>query len=397
MRIATRSFQLQFLAALTQQQNRLARVQQQAATGKKVLSAGDDPAAAVQIVALDNSLKQLVSYETNASIARGRLSLEEQSLNNVVGSLQRLRDLVIDARGPGKTEVELKLIAAEAQGIFDGILDTANSQDGEGRYLFGGNRVQSPPYALAPGGVVYSGDQGARMQRISESRVVQEGDSGAEVFGRIRSGNGTFTVGSNAGNLGTAFFATSTVADPAAWDGGPYTIQFTAPDAYEVRDSLGAVVVSGAYTSVDTIAFRGVAISFEGEPVAGDSFSVQASQYQSVFDSVQNLVGVLQSSVTTGSQRAEFQGDTNSVLLDLDRALDHISEVRSSVGQRISVLDEQQSANDNFSIEVQKVLSRAQDADLASVISELEAQAFALEAAQRSFARIQNQSLFDLI
>ena len=397
MRIATRSFQLQFLATLAQQQQRLAQVQQQAATGKKISSAGDNPAAAVQIVALQNSLEQLVSYETNAGIARGRLSLEEQSLNGVVSSLQRLRDLLIEARGPGRTGVELKLIATEAQEILDAIVDTANSQDGEGRYLFAGNLVQAQPFVKTPAGVVYNGDQGARTQRISESRVVQEGDSGAEVFGRIRSGNGTFTVASLAGNTGSAFFSTSTVTDSAAWDGGPYTIEFTAPDAYEVRDSLGAVVVAGAYASGDTIAFSGAAIGFEGQPAAGDSFTVQSSQYQSVFASVQNMITALQSDVVSANQRAEFQSSTNTALLDLDRALEHISDVRSRVGQRLGVLDDQQSANDNFSIEVQKVLSRAQDADLASIISELEAQAFALETAQRSFARIQSRSLFELI
>jgi flagellar hook-associated protein 3 FlgL len=397
VRVATRSFQLQFLATLAQQQQRLARVQQQAATGKKISSAGDNPAAAVQVVALQNSLEQLVAYETNAGIARGRLNLEEQSLNNVVNALQRLRDLVIDARGPGKTEVELKLIAAEAQGIYEGILDTANSQDGEGRYLFAGNRVQTQPYTLTPGGAVYNGDQGVRTQRISESRLVQEGDSGAEVFGRIRSGNGTFTVASVAGNTGGAFYTTSTVTDNAAWDGDTYTIEFTAPDAYEVRDGLGAVVVTGSFASGDTIGFRGVAVSFDGQPAAGDQFTVQPSTYQSVFGTVEDLVATLTSSVVTVNQRAEFQANTNSVLLDLDRALEHISEVRSRVGQRIAVLDEQQNANDRFSIEVQKVLSRAQDADLASIISELEAQSFALETAQRSFARIQSQSLFDLL
>lgn len=397
MRVATRSLQLQFLATLAQQQQRLARLQQEAATGKKVSSAADNPAAAVQVIALQNSLEQLVGYETNAGIARGRLNLEEQGLTNVINSLQRIRDLVVDARGPGRTEVELGLIATEVQEILGGILDTANSQDGEGRYLFAGNRVQAQPFSATPSGVIYNGDQGVRSQRISESRVVQEGDSGADVFGHIRGGNGTFTVTHNPANTGGAFYTRTSVMDPTAWDGQAYTVTFTAPDVFEVRDSLGGLVTSGSYSGDQSIAFSGVSIKFEGAPVAGDSFTVEPSRLQSVFASVQDLVEALKGTVSTVDGRAEFESHTNGALMNLDRALEHVSEVRSRVGQRLAVIDEQQNSNDRLSIEVSKVLSRAQDSDFAAIISELEAQAFALEAAQRSYARIQSRSLFDLI
>ena len=74
MRVATRTMQLQFLATLGRQQERLVEIQRQAATGKRVNTAGDNPAAAVQIVSLQDSLEQLVGFETNAGIARSRLS-----------------------------------------------------------------------------------------------------------------------------------------------------------------------------------------------------------------------------------------------------------------------------------------------------------------------------------
>ncbi len=397
MRVGSRSMQLQFLASLARQQERLTSLQQQVASGKKVSTAGDNPAAAVQIVALQNSLEQMNGFESNSGLARGRLSLEEQALNSTVGSLQRIRDLVIDARAPGRTEVEFRLIAAEIEELSEGLLATANSQDGEGRYLFAGNSVQTRPFSATAGGVAYSGDQGVRTQRISESRVVQEGDSGAEVFGRIRSGNGTFNVLHAGTNAGGVFYSNTTVTDGSAWDHQQYVINFTAPDTYEVRDGAGTLVASGAYESGDSIEFSGIAVSFEGVAAAGDSFTIEPSRYQSVFQTVDALLSTLGSAVLTDAQQAEFQSNTNSALLNLDRALDHISEVRGHVGQRLSVLDEQQEANDRVSIEIQSVLSRTQDTDLASLISELEAQSIALEAAQRSYARLQGQSLFDLI
>ena len=182
MRVATRSIQLQFLATLAKQQARLIEVQRQAASGKSINTAGDNPAAAVQIVSLQNSLDQLEVYGTNAGIAGARLSLEEQALNNTMNSLQRVRDLVVGARAPGRTGVDLRLIADEVESLTEAVFDTANSQDGEGRQLFAGNLVRTVPFTRTTSGVTYNGDQGTRAQRISESRTVQESDSGAEVF-----------------------------------------------------------------------------------------------------------------------------------------------------------------------------------------------------------------------
>lgn len=397
MRVATRSLQLQFLATLAKQQSQLIEIQRQAASGKRISTAGDDPAAAVQIVSLQNSLDQLGVYENNAGVASARLSLEEQALNDVVSSLQRVRDLVISTRAPGRTEADLRLIADEIESLAEAIFDTANSQDGEGRHLFAGNLVQTVPFSRTAGGVTYNGDQGVRSQRISESRTVQESDSGAEVFARIRNGTGAFSVAHNPANTGDVFYSNASIVDSALWDRQSYSVTFTDPVNYEVLDSGGAVIQSGTYDDGDSITFAGISIRFEGVPAAGDSFDVAPSQYQSIFQTLDDMVNTLNADLSSTNQWAEFQSNTNGALFNLDRALDHISTVRSRVGERLSVIDQQKNSNDDFAIEVQQILSRAQDGDLARILSELEAQAFALEAAHRSFARIQSNSLFEFL
>jgi flagellar hook-associated protein 3 FlgL len=395
--VATRSLQLQFLATLAKQQARLLEVQRQAASGKSINTAGDNPAAAVQIVSLQNSLAQLGEYGTNAGIASARLSLEEQALNDVTNTLQRARDLVIGARAPGRSQEDRRLIAEEIKSLTGAILDTANSQDGEGRHLFAGNLVQTMPFTRTNGGVIYNGDQGSRAQRISESRTVQENDSGAEVFARIRNGTGDFSITRNPANTGGVFYSNASVVDPALWDQQPYSVSFVDPVSYEVRDGGGALMSSGAFQDGDSISFAGISIAFEGVPAAGDSFDIAPSSYQSIFSTLDNIVAALSADVVGPAQQAAFQSDTNSAIYDLDRAIDHISNVRSRVGERLSVIEQQQDSNDNFAIEVQRILSRAQDGDLAKILSELEAQAFALEAAHRSFARIQSNSLFEFL
>ena len=52
------------------------------------------------------------------------------------------------------------------------------------------------------------------------------------------------------------------LANPTAYDGGTYSINFTAPTTYQVVDTAAnAVVTSGTYTTASTIAFNGVQVT----------------------------------------------------------------------------------------------------------------------------------------
>jgi flagellar hook-associated protein 3 FlgL len=397
MRVSTKTFQLQWLNSFSQRQFELADIQRQVSTGRRVATAADDPAGAAQMVLLQQGLDRIKNYRANAETARRRLSLEETALDEVTNVLDRVRELTIQAGGAARTAEGREAIAAEARELLANLMDLANSQDGEGRYLFAGSRVQNQPFTAAGGTVSYSGDDGARFQRIGDNRTIAEADAGSEVFQQIRSGNGTFTVDPNVGNSGTAFYKTADVEDPSAWIADTYTISFTAPDAYEITDSGGAVIQSGSFAAGDTLTFNGAAVTVDGQPAAGDSFTVTPSAYQDIFATVQNFIAAMESAPSSPEARALTTNDLNSTLLDLDRALSHMSTVRSSVGARLAAIDAQADNNEELAIQMTQTLSLVRDVDYASAISELEQQLIGLEAAQKTFARTRSFSLFSLI
>jgi flagellar hook-associated protein 3 FlgL len=397
MRVSTKTFQLQWLNSFSQRQFELADIQRQVSTGRRVATAADDPAGAAQMVLLQQGLDRIKNYRANAETARRRLSLEETALDEVTNVLDRVRELTIQAGGAARTAEGREAIAAEARELLANLMDLANSQDGEGRYLFAGSRVQNQPFTAAGGTVSYSGDDGARFQRIGDNRTIAEADAGSEVFQQIRSGNGTFTVDPNVGNSGTAFYKTADVEDPSAWIADTYTISFTAPDAYEITDSGGAVIQSGSFAAGDTLTFNGAAVTVDGQPAAGDSFTVTPSAYQDIFATVQSFIAAMESAPSSPEARALTTNDLNSTLLDLDRALSHMSTVRSSVGARLAAIDAQADNNEELAIQMTQTLSLVRDVDYASAISELEQQLIGLEAAQKTFARTRSFSLFSLI
>jgi len=83
-----------------------------------------------------------------------------------------------------------------------------------------------------------------------------------------------------------------------------------------------------------------------------------------------------------------------SSLDDLKTALDKIITTQSSVGVRLNTLDRQEENHLDYAAEMTKVLSDTEDLDYASAISKFNLQNTSLQAAQQSFAKVQNLSLF---
>lgn len=395
MRVSSSVYQLQWLASIQRQQAELAATQQQVSTGRRINTAADDPAGAAQAILLQQGLDRLKNYGANAETAKRRLGLEEGSLSQANDALNRVRELAVQAANGTQTRESRSAIAAEATELLTGLLNTANSQDGEGRYLFAGNLVQARPFVLS-GTVQYAGDSGTRLQRVADARTVQEGDAGSAVFMRIPSGNGTYTVSSNVGNAGTASWTSATVTNGTPFVSGTYTLAFTSPTTWEAS-SAGVVIAAGSYAPGTSISFQGATIEFQGTPAAGDQFTVASARFQDVFKTVQDFITTLGTDTAAPAGRSTFQNQLNSNLQNLDQALQHLSNFRSQVGARLATIDQQTDNNADVQLELKRSLSVIRDLDYATAISQLEIQLTSLAAAQKAYARTQSLSLFDVL
>src|SRR5690606_16670034 len=238
MRVTSDALRATFLAVLERANRHLLKTQTQIGTGRRVNLPSDDSFAAARITEIDAGLARLAQLKDNGIIARNRLSLEETVLADVVDTLQRIRELAVQANSATLGNGERAGIAAEIRERFDGLLALANSVDGHGRYLFAGYSERTQPFVIAAdGSVEYRGDAGQRFIEINDERRVATNDSGDAVFQRIPSGNGTFSVAANPDNTGSGVLGAGTVVDPSAWAAGAgvYRIVFVAPTSYEVQ------------------------------------------------------------------------------------------------------------------------------------------------------------------
>lgn len=397
MRVSLMSSYLNGLTSIQRLASALDQTQRQIATGRRILVPSDDPIASARALEMRDSVARLQQFDRNAGIAQNRLSQEESALASVNDVLQRVRELAIQANNATQSDESRGAIAVEMRQLLDGLVQIANQKDGNGRYMFAGLLEETQPVTRAGGAFSYNGDQRQRFIQIGESRQLADGDSGADVFFRVRAGNGTFTSSPAAANTGTGVLGPGSLSDPTQWDQGQYTVTFIDPDNYEVRDSGGALVTSGGFQSGDTIAFRGIEFSIAGAPAAGDRFDIAPSRFRDVFTAVSDLISAVETPVNDGATRAVLNNGINAGVLDIDQAIGNVLDVRTRVGSRLAAIEKQIDDNGALILTLQDTVAGLEDLDYAEALSRLSQQMTTLEAAQQSFVRTQGLSLFNYL
>jgi flagellar hook-associated protein 3 FlgL len=398
MRVTQSLEQSQFVSTINQLESNLSTTQNQISSGLAFTTAAQNPIAAGLVTDYNQALTQSQQFVTNSNSAQTSLNTEDSALTQMQTSLQSLRDLALEANNSSESPQDLSAIATQATQIQNTLLAVANTQDGNGNFIFAGFSTQTQPFALSATGATYSGDQGQRQVQIAPGQTVVVGDNGDLVFNQIKTGNGTFQATAAAGNTGTGVVSTAAVADPADYTGGTFSIDFTAPNTYQVLDSNNAVVTSGTFTSGQAISFSGVQVTLTGQPAAGDSFSVAPSTDQSVFTTVQNLVNALQQQGTTSpAGEAQLNNSINVAINNIDQALNQSETVQSSVGARLNTITTQQSMASSQQVQLQESISNLQGLNFASAITSLDQQNTTLSAAMQAFTLTQGLSLFKFI
>ncbi len=397
MRVTQGLEQSQFLAAIGTLESNLSQTQNQITSNQSFTTASENPTAAGAVNNYNQALAQSQQYVTNSNSAQTNLNTEDSALSQVQNQLQTLRDLALQANSGTLTNSDRTAIATQAAQIQNSLLSLANTQNGNGEFIFSGFSSQTQPFSAGATGATYNGDQGDRQVQIAAGQFVADGDNGNAVFNQIKTGNGTFAVTAAPANTGGGIIGATTVSDPTAFVGGPFTINFTSPGNFTVTNAANAQVSAGTYTDGQTIAFSGVQVSLSGKPAAGDSFSVAPSSNQSLFTTVQNLVTSLQAGVTTAASGTSLNNSIANSINNIDQALAHVSNVRATIGGRLNAVTTQQSVATSQQLQLKTTISSLQGLNVAAAITTLDQQNTTLSAALQAFSITQGLSLFKFL
>ena len=395
-RISTAGMHNAAISQMLAQQAKLAQTQTQISSGKRVQNPADDPIAATQIMAMDQTRAQLAQYTKNTESVTNRLNVGEQALADASNLLQRVRDLTVQANSAALGPTERASIATELKSRVQELQDLANRRDANGEYLFAGMSSQTQPFSRGAGGVTYAGDQGVRAIQVSADQRVTDGFSGQQVFMDIPQGKGTFAVAQGV-HTGTGSIDPGVVTNAAAWVPGTYTLQFTTPNAWQVVDASSAVVASGAYSSGSAIGFNGAQVTVTGSPAAGDTYTISPAGKQDVFTTVDQLITQLTASASDPVSRATLNTQLSGSLNQLDQALNHLVDLRAETGSRLSTVDNATTSRQQLDDTLARSVGKLQDVDYATAVSSMNQQLLGLQAAQQAYTRIAQLSLFSYL
>jgi len=549
MRISTSWAQQLGVNAMNAQQVKMSKTQMQLSLGIEILKPSDDPAAAVKILSLQETIDKTSQYQDNIGMVRSRLSIEEGSLETAENIMFRAKELTVQALNSTITTQDRLAIKSEIDQLLQQMVGVANTKNANGEHIFSGDLSTTPAVAWdnEVGSYVYQGGINQRVLDIAAERKVADGDLGSNVFMNIPSvsqeGNATingteidqrsifdtlealslalestyevpeavitgdrfmrfgvdysggaqvFTLtgdqGASAITLPAATYTSlddvvsaikttnaaalaainvdvrsngnqiefisttqgqsSTIAITGAVGPGTFLTDFGFASGEAGQGvNLGASIVGNqAIPSPPPIplppslAYAGTVTRFElndekgnkqeivlaadyadhlaliaaiqaqitGSPIdgkieidptanpiefrslsTGSNASVQINQISGEFlDST---------GFTSGDTGRIFSQTANDVLADIDLALDNFLKVRTTVGARMRALDDQESQNEKFVLDMETTLSGIKDLDYAEAISRFNIEQTALQAAQQAFSRVQNLSLFNFL
>ena len=394
MTISTLTFQTTALAQMEALETALSQTQSQLSTGKQLQNAADNPTAMTQVNLLNAQLSASQQQVTNGNLVTSGLQLEQNALSNATTALQSARDIAIEGNNSDLSLTDRQGLVAQLQQLQQTLLASANSQDAQGNYLFGGTASGAPPFAAGGSAVSYLGNDQVNQVQIGPDQSLSVGDAGSAVFMNIPAGNGTFTTAVTGTNTGSASIDTGSVTNPAAWVPDVYTVTFSSPTQYQVTNGAGSVVASGAYVSGNAIAFNGAQVTISGTPAAGDQFTATPAGKASVFSTIAGLITTLGSSTLSSAQISTQAG---GAIQQIDAALNNFNNVQAGVGGRLNAITAAASSAQTTQTNLTASVSGLQDVDYAAAVTKLSSQELTLQAAQESYASIAKLSLFNYL
>jgi len=417
MQISTNEFLLGSLNDLLAQQQNVNTLNREIATGETMLDASSDPGGAGQVIGLANQVGTLAYDTANGQAATQTLQEGVSALQQVTNLLDQLNQTASAAVNGTTTTADRQSDVAAVQSLLTQLVQLANTQGANGGYLFAGSKSNAPAFAMLPSGqVVFNGDAGTNQVEIAPSLSVASTVSGQDVFMNVPAGADGIGVTAGANNTGSSYALAQGVTNvsqvtAATLAGTEYDISFSRSGqslTYQVTSGTGVpgsagynstagVVASGSFTSGSSLSFAGIQVQVSGTPASGDSFAVQPGASTSIFQTAQNLIAALGMPQDTGAQAGQAQQALQNVLAQIQSSQNNVLSAQATLGSGLAEIQSVATQTSTQSADAQTAISNLQSANMPAVLANYSESLTALQAAEESFSKVQNLSLFQYL
>lgn len=131
------------------------------------------------------------------------------------------------------------------------------------------------------------------------------------------------------------------------------------------------------------------------QAVAGDQFFIESSERQDVLTTLARFKEAMQSYDGSTESKTELSAIVASTLSNLANTLTSVTNVQTQIGARLNTLEGMRDLHLDSQLVNKKVTSELQSLDYAEASARLAQQQLILQAAQQSFLRVSQMTLFD--
>jgi flagellar hook-associated protein 3 FlgL len=378
MRVTNKMMTDNITVNLSRQIQQLYEKQKMISSGKKIHRPSDDPVAAGKVLDYRKTLAAIEQYGHNITLGKTRLELSETVLDETYELLNSAINMATD-EASGHLDTRPTTLAGIAT-LRDQIVHLANSKLGD-NYLYSGHQTDTVPFShhIEINGAV-PGDIEFGLATDATDALIEIRDATDTIVRTISLGDGI-----TPGSAGTAGINT------VAWNGldngggalpdGVYSFSLTASNA-------GLQVVDYETYNGDNGDFRvivgdnlDVSITANGSTIFTDIF-YRLSQVQQ---------GLQDPDPATGNALL------SAALNPLESAHNQLKTVRAEGAVNYQYLETTESRYTKLTLNVEDMLSAAEDVDVTQAIVELQSMETAYETYLATIARIMQPSLVNFL
>ena len=398
----------------------LQSLQTQAGTGKAELKLANNIGDISKLSAAEEKKSETNQLLSNSQRAQTDLEVMDVAFERLQNLLVRLQELAVESANDTLTPDERERFVGEASMIKSELVDVANQKDNFGNSLFGGVSGADKPFQLSANGqVTYSGSSLAKEIQVTPGLAVKQNFSGLEVFQKINGSDGDFSVFEavddliaslkidlNSGRSSNLFVnsQSATIKMPNTGPKANMSFQIQAGEKIiNINQDVYGNDFSGLVASINSqTVTTGLTASFNGNNqlvLSGNFNELKISDFkytgEAVADPSIQVINPSDGSIKENIAQKEFQSET--IRNKITDAFEHFATKRAEVSAAARRAQDAEVSAQDILLVLEEDISEIKDADLASILTQLEFLMTQKDAAQATFTRVTSKSLFDFL
>ncbi len=400
--------------------DKLASLQLQAATGKRINRPSDDPTAISPVLSARTQIQTSDRYIETIATGMDRIDNADGYFDSLENTMVRLKEINISTINGSLSDADMETFADEVQQLRASLIDGANAQI-DGKYLFAGFAEKTEPFTLNPTydpdlydesdpttyPVIYNGDSGQIEYEIAPNELIKVNAIGNEFMMGDFDHDGSIDTGAQ------DIFVLVTQLEEALHAGSqPQFAATTTP--YSSGPPAAAEVQELDFSTTRIAPGRSLTLNIDGSEY---TYTNSTGTTQSGVGLATAVAGLVVPNYTLAASAApatltltQTAGNESNIgpisltdntleelMTPLEKAADQIRSQRSfsgNVGKRLGTAS---SHMEQIKIDMEEFRSRFEDADILETITEMQQQQQSFEAALNVTGKVSELSILNYI